>query len=93
MQGRRIPPPPESWPVGACPYRPGDYWRAADGTWHGETPNGLAAWLANHHVEEHEDGTISVVAGPWGSNSILASNGAGGATWHGFIERGVWRGC
>ncbi len=71
---------------------PGDYWKqVSDGTWYGMTPNGLLCWLRKHHVEEHDDGTISVVAGPWGSNSILVSGGNDNTSWHGCIERGVWK--
>jgi hypothetical protein len=88
--GRRVLVPsehPDEW-------QPGDYWKdAADGSWHGATPDGGLAWLKNHHVEEHEDGTISVVQGPWGSNSILCSGGnidGTVSTWHGCIEKGVW---
>lgn len=75
----------------------GNYWKDDLGEWYGITPNNLLCWLKNHHVEEHEDATITVVAGPWGSNSILVSNGTGNGidnkAWHGYIERGVWREC
>lgn len=86
MTGRRLPDGPER----LCD--PGDYYLAPDG-WRGQTPNGLYVWLKNHHVEAHEDGTVSVVAGPWGSNSILAGNGAGNKSWHGYIVRGDWQEC
>lgn len=86
MNGRRIEDP------GNKLYEPGDYYKDANGEWHGQTPNGLYCWLKNHHVEEHEDGTISVVAGPWGSNSILVNGGRANA-WHGYIEHGVWKEC
>jgi hypothetical protein len=89
MQGRRIPKPPYSWDAGQRPYNDGDYWQHEDGSWYGCTPNGLECWLKNHHVEEHNDGTISVVAGPWGSNSILV-NGDRPNAWHGAIVKGVW---
>ena len=92
MTGRRLTVVPSEWEGGNCPYRPGDYWKADDG-WHVCTPNGLVGWLKNHHVEEHEDGTISVLPGPWGSNSILVSNGSGNRTWHGYVRRGVWEEC
>ena len=72
---------------------PGDYFKDADGTWYVQTPNDMLGWLKNHHVEEHEDGTITVEAGPWGSNSILVSNGTGNKKWHGYIYRGVWKEC
>lgn len=90
MRGRRIDVPPNSWD-GECPFQAGDYWKADDG-WHICTPNGLLGWLKNHHVEEHEDGTITVIGGPWGSNSILV-NGDRPNAWHGFIERGFWKVC
>lgn len=58
-------------------------------------PNGHCVNLANHQVEEHEDGTITVTP------SIIISRGgpaSAGAEpyeqlWHGFLERGVWRSC
>lgn len=82
MQGRRIKRdgPDESTA------QPGDYylWR---GRWMAMTPNGLLGNLGNHEVVEHEDGTITV------SPSILVDNGEGGKSWHGFLERGVWREC
>lgn len=87
MQGQRISDPTPD----LC--QPGDYYKDAAGDWRGQTPNGLPVWLKNHHVEEHEDGTTSVVAGEWGSNSILVSNGTGNKKWHGYIERGVWKEC
>ncbi len=37
-----------------------------------------------HHIEEHEDGTISVLPQPGNSNSIMAP----GEKWHGFLRRG-----
>lgn len=37
-----------------------------------------------HHVEEHADGTISVLPQPGNGNSILCG------TWHGYVRRGVW---
>ncbi len=91
MQGRRIPDPGNSWEEGGGP-QPGDYWLATDG-WHVVTPNELFGWLKNHHVEEHDDGTITVAAGIWGSNSILVGNGTGNKTWHGYIKQGVWQEC
>lgn len=88
--GRRIDEPPHSWNgPEECPFQPGDYWKASDGTWYGVTPTGLHCWLANHHVEELPDGTIDVVSGPWGSNSILV-NGDRPNAWHGAISKGVW---
>ena len=84
--GRRI------WPVrvdedGGEWFRPedGDYfYDRKNSAWHATTPNGLAGNLANHDVVEHEDGTITV------SPSILVDGSTDGS-WHGFLERGVWR--
>ena len=63
--------------------QPGDYWKHAQG-WYGVTPNGELGNFRNHEVTEHEDGTITV------SPSILVT---GGNTWHGYLEKGVWRSC
>lgn len=48
--------------------------------------------LTKHTVREEEDGTISVRPGDGSSNSILVS-GPNAESWHGYIERGVWREC
>jgi hypothetical protein len=91
LQGQRIAAPDNN----IMHLKPGNYWKDdTDGSWHGVTPDGGLCWLKNHHVEEHDDGTISVVQGPWGSNSILCSGGnidGTVSTWHGCIERGVWK--
>ena len=44
--------------------------------------------LDHHTVREHEDGTISVIAGDGSSNSILVT-GSHGRTWHGYVDHGV----
>lgn len=65
--------------------------------WFVRTPDGeVPFYLANehdrdrngraHHVEEHEDGTISVLPQPENSNSIQAPNKG----WHGYLRRGEW---
>ncbi len=74
-------PPPGDWPCG-----PGDYFQDRDGSWRGESPNGLPVWLKTHAVTEHEDGTITV------SPSILVGD-RGKKQWHGYLERGIWREC
>jgi hypothetical protein len=61
---------------------PGDYGKTND-FWYAATPNGLLANLAAHQVSEHEDGAITV------SPSILVRNSV--SSWHGYLERGVWR--
>lgn len=47
--------------------------------------------LEKHTVREHEDGSITVAPGDGSSNSIFVTKGAGGPSWHGYIERGVFR--
>ena len=80
--------------------------------WWYRSPNGLYARLSMpedvelgvvqgcHHVEEHEDGAISVLPQPGNSNSIFVQgwNGKygdarGDISWHGYIRHGVWEGC
>ncbi|HEX3747569.1 MAG TPA: hypothetical protein VHW09_26725 [Bryobacteraceae bacterium] len=82
------------WPFPAL--KPGEYGKDEDGLWYcippvescgeGGQRHGVLGNLGNHKVIEHEDGTISV------SPSILVSNGQGWS-WHGYLERGVWRQC
>lgn len=68
----------------------GDYRRSA-GKWEcrppGDYPETVQGSLGNHEVVEHEDGTITV------SPSILIQTTWAGepVTWHGYLERGVWR--
>lgn len=64
--------------------KPGDYGKAFD-RWYVMTPNGLCGNVTGHSVIEHEDGTITV------SPSILVNNGDGGVSYHGYLEKGVWR--
>lgn len=68
---------------------PGDYgfW-VRGGHWVARCPHedpavDMPANLSAHKVVEHEDGTITV------SPSILVTGHDG--SWHGFLERGVWR--
>ena len=82
-QGRRLP----DCAAGDLPddeNLPGAYWRSG-GVWYCGVPgNGWGLGnLAAHQVEEHEDGTITV------SPSILVTGHD--MTWHGYLERGVWR--
>jgi hypothetical protein len=88
MLGRRI----------DCPYatdggllgewpQAGDYFLYAGHGWRGVTPDGREADLSKHDVVEHEDGTITV------SPSILVGGGGQPGSWHGYLERGVWRSC
>ena len=68
---------------------PGAYGSVNGNDWFCTTPNGLAGTLIKHSVIEHEDGTITV------SPSILVTSGRdhGQPSWHGWLERGVWREC
>lgn len=59
----------------------GDYWRAPDGAWEINDPNGNIGRLGGHLVEEHSDGTITVTP------SILDKDPGG---YHGWLRRGVW---
>lgn len=94
-QGRRL---PDRHPAAPATARPGHYWRVPvlgqDGMsyygWRAITPIGLVANLDSHEVTEHEDGTITV------SPSIRVTtprlpDGLPDESWHGFLERGVWR--
>lgn len=64
------------------------FWKAADG-WYLFFPDSgagsLLANLANHTIEEHEDGTITVTP------SIKVSDHR--TTHHGYLTRGVWTEC
>ena len=75
----------------------GDYWKQG-GVWYGWCPKDdkreLLCNLSRHAVTEHGDGTITVTP------SILCgfSNPSnewecGIGSWHGYLERGVWREC
>lgn len=59
---------------------PGQYTKSG-GDWWVCCPGDLLAWLKNHQVVEHDDGTISVIP------SILCKRG-GSISWHGHLTRG-----
>lgn len=46
--------------------------------------------LVKHTVRENEDDTATIAPGDGSSNSVLISAGDG-ESWHGYLERGVWR--
>ena len=75
------------WRIG---FKQGDWGKDKDGLWWVCLPCkdfGFAALsIGKHEVEEHPDGTITV------KPSILANRGDG-FTWHGFLEKGIWRTC
>lgn len=63
--------------------RPGDYWWSeVASAWMCVVPNGMLGSLRGHVITEHEDRTITA------SPSILVT---GERTYHGFLERGMWR--
>lgn len=66
---------------------PGEYGiDPRNGIWYCRVPDpdiGMGN-LSGHDVVEHEDGTITV------SPSILVDS-LSGKTWHGYLEKGVWR--
>jgi hypothetical protein len=96
MEGNRVDwqPNADDWPFPAL--KPGEYGKDEDGLWYCVRPGeefarggaqfGVLGNLGAHEVEEHGNGTITV------SPSILISDGQGWS-WHGFLERGVWRKC
>jgi hypothetical protein len=87
MQGRRTDVEPHL-------QQPGDYGKW-EGLWFCRPPwkhagGCLGNGTSHHKVTEHEDGTITA------SPSILITIpglSTGPATWHGFLEKGVWREC
>jgi hypothetical protein len=66
----------------------GDYGKDMDGLWWARVPapGFSTASLGDHSVIEHEDGTITV------SPSILMMR-RDGKSWHGYLEKGIWREC
>ena len=82
MQGKRV--------YGKAPHllQPGEYmvYEHDQNAIYGRTPNGLLCNLKSHTITEHPDGTITA------SPSILVS-GAPESSWHGYLERGIWRQC
>jgi hypothetical protein len=88
MQGKRIYESP-------LPYlNPGEYGKAKDGTWWICSPNGIHGRIKDSiwKIIEHEDGTITA------SPSILlnypqAPTDCNPPSWHGYLEKGVWKEC
>lgn len=79
--------------------QPCEYGKWTDGTWYGCTPNGHGCNLGAHKIEEHADGTISVVPsievnvriGPPPESG--PDNRQKKILWHGHLTRGVWTEC
>jgi hypothetical protein len=91
---------PRDIPDGPHVLEPGEYGKwAHDGNWYFCSPNGLLANLARHGIQEHEDGTISVVpsilvTGCPGPDILVEGKAPiGKLTWHGYLERGIAREC
>jgi hypothetical protein len=68
----------------------GEYGMDVDGLWYCVPPGTdllgcLGDGESHHKVTEYGDGTITV------SPSILV--GSGEKSWHGYLERGIWREC
>lgn len=113
MQGRRNDVEPHLLEPGDFTKRKlGAYGQEGFDTWWYRSPNGLFGRLSMpedvaagtttgaHHVEEHDDGLITVLPQPGNSNSILVEgwNGKYGderamTSWHGYIRHGVWEAC
>lgn len=92
MKGVRLPDVTgEPWQPEPWPPANGSYWRsprrvgATELVWMVTTPNGLLGNLAGHTIIEHDDGTISA------SQSILVTGHD--RSYHGYLERGIWRSC
>lgn len=61
-----------------------------DEVWGCSAPNGAGiGTLVLHTVREEDDGTASIRPNDGSSNSVLIEGGA--TSWHGYLERGVWR--
>lgn len=95
MQGNRIDAieGDKGWPFPDL--KPGEYGKDEDGVWYcvpPGSPEGVLGCLGDglgnkgHKVTEHEDKSITA------SPSILISNGQGWS-YHGYLERGIWREC
>jgi hypothetical protein len=77
MKGERV------WNVEPHLLKPGQYTKWS-GEYYAVPPDtALLAGLRAHKIDEHPDGTITV------SPSILVSQGD--QSWHGYLEKGVWR--
>lgn len=84
--GRRVYPGPD----GQLRLAPGDYGQDGNGHWYFRAPVDRMGCLDGHTVTEHDDGTVTV------SPSILlthADDSGNLVSWHGYLERGMWREC
>ena len=92
MTGRRVYPSVD----GELRLAEGDYGRDGRGHWYcwpPATPEECCGILDGHQVTEHEDGTITVSPSIFIEYTVGVLSGEAGprTSWHGFLERGVWR--
>ena len=81
MQGKR---------VYEFPNKPGEYMKEdKPGSWLLCLPTGIHGTINDKiwKIEEHGDGTITV------SPSIQATCHVPAYSWHGYLEKGIWREC
>ena len=64
----------------------GDYGQEKDGTWSVRPPGEHAGGIPDHTVTEHDDGTITVEP-----SIVLERGDRRRSSFHGYLERGVWR--
>lgn len=86
MQGRRVYPGEH----GQISFAEGDYGRTMYNEWLARPPGCGLGSLADHQVEEHEDGTITVKPSIQ-ADEVIRPGKQNIPAWHGFLERGVWR--
>jgi hypothetical protein len=72
---------------------PGDYGRDAFGNWYGMTPDGVLFTFPAHEVNEHPDGTITVIPSIVLTTSPDVRTGVARELWHGHLTKGVWIAC
>ncbi len=84
MKGRRIYAKPDTdW---LFTMQPGEYGCNETGqSWYVVTPNGMLGNISKHIIIDHDDGTITVMP------SIKVTGGTAEESWHGYLEKGVWR--
>ena len=81
LQGKRI--------YNGFPSSPGEYMNGENGRWELCLPTGIHGAINDKiwKVVEHEDGSITV------SPSIKTTCHVPKYSWHGYLEKGIWREC
>lgn len=71
------------------PNNPGEYMKGNGGRWELCMPTGIHGAIHDKtwKITEHDDGTITV------SPSIMVTCHIEKYSWHGYLEKGVWREC